>query len=171
MEGLNESGSTAQAESGRIQHLLDEIRDLAPAPAWERVEELVRRLLALYGEGLSRTLDHAHACGADGAFDQRLGADELVSSLLLLHGLHPLPTRDRVLRAVEQLRAHLEPRGGRAEVVAVDGAVARLRFAGSQALEALLRRAVEDAAPELQRVDIETFAGPLVALRIGGNAR
>ena len=49
--------------------------------------------------------------------------------------------------------------------------MARLRFAGSQALESVLRRAVEDAAPELQRVEIETFAGPLVALRIAGGGR
>ncbi|MCA1826950.1 MAG: hypothetical protein ABR567_00140 [Myxococcales bacterium] len=152
-----------QAESGRIQQLLDEIRDLSPGPAWERVEELMKRLLALYGEGLSRLLTLARA---GGDFDVQATRDELVSSLLLLHGLHPAPARERVLRALDELKPFLDARGARAELIAVEGEVARVRFAGVEALQPALRRAVEDAAPELQRVEIEGAAEALVPLRI-----
>ena len=62
---------TALSESGRIQQLLDDVRELSPAPAWERVEELVKRLLAMQGEGLARLLSHARASGADSGLDGR----------------------------------------------------------------------------------------------------
>jgi len=157
---------TAQEESGRIQQLLDEIRELATAPAWERVEELVQRLMGLQAEGLSRLLSHARA-GAAG-FDERIAGDDLVSSLLLLHGLHPRPARERILRALEELRPQLAARGARAELVDLDGEAVRIRVLGSAPADAI-RRAVEDAAPELIRVVVED-AGALVSLRIPGAA-
>ena len=103
---MDDKRPAAIEESGRIQQLLDEVRDLAPAPAWERVEELVQRLLAMQAEAFGRLLVHARACGADGALDARLASDDLLSSLLLLHGLHPLPARERVLQALEELAPH-----------------------------------------------------------------
>ena len=158
----------AQEESGRIQQLLDEIRELATAPAWDRVEELVQRLMGLQAEGLSRLLSHARACAADPGFDERIAGDDLVSSLLLLHGLHPLPARERILRALEQLRPQLAARGARVELVDLDGEAVRIRLVGSAHADAV-RRAVEDAAPELIRVVVED-AGALVSLRIPGAA-
>jgi Fe-S cluster biogenesis protein NfuA len=165
--------SASREESERIQALLDEVRELAPPPAWQRVEELVQRLVSLYGEGLRRLLDHARAAGADGALTGRLCDDELVSSLLLLHDLHPSPPEERVRAAIERLAPHLAERGARIELVAVDGGVARVRFSGggcsSAALQDSVRRAVEDAAPDLSRVEIEEPpAAPLVQLRRPG---
>src|ERR687886_1588377 len=106
------AGSDASPkESERIQQLLDEVRELAPPPVWQRVEELIRRLLALYGEGLERLLGHARECGADGTLSQRLIADDLISSLLVLHGLHPLAPDARIRNAIERLQPHLAERG------------------------------------------------------------
>src|SRR5256885_5050069 len=134
---MDRPAASALEESGRIQRLLDEARELSPGPVWERVEELVQRLLALQCEGLTRLLEHARACGADGALDERIANDELVSSLLLLHGLHPVPTRERVLRALEELRPQLAARGVHAELVAIEQGVARVRVS----------RAVDGALP------------------------
>jgi hypothetical protein len=162
---------TALSESGRIQQLLDDVRELSPGPAWERVEELVKRLLAMQGEGFARLLSHARAAGANGELDGRIVKDELLASLLLLHGLHPLPARDRVLAALEELRPRLAGRGARAELIAISDGIARLRLSAvvDGAREAV-RRAVEDAAPELSAVEVETPEQGLVSLNVARSA-
>jgi Fe-S cluster biogenesis protein NfuA len=173
---MDETMSSPREESERIQALLDEVRELAPRPAWQRVEELVQRLVSLYGEGLRRLLDHARAVGADGPLTGRLCDDELVSSLLLLHDLHPLSVDERVGGALDRVRPYLAERGARIELIEVRDAVARIRFIGgggcsSGALREAVRRAVEDAAPELEHVEVEEPpAAPLVQLRRPGAA-
>jgi Fe-S cluster biogenesis protein NfuA len=163
-------------ESERIQLLLDEVRELAPPPAWQRVEELIQRLVALYGEGLKRLLMHARECGADGTLSDRLAGDDLVSSLLLLHDLHPLDTEGRVRNAIERLRPHLAERGARLELIGIADGIARVRFAGgsgcgSAALQQLVHRTIEEAAPELTSVELEEPAAQLVPLRMSGASR
>jgi hypothetical protein len=166
---MDRTPATALEESGRIQQLLDEARDLCQGPAWERVEELVQRLLALQAEGFGRLLEYARANGADGALDARIAADDLLSSLLLLHGLHPVPAKERVVQALDELRPRLAVHGVRAELISLEDGVARLRLSGPSAgAIAAVRRAVEDAAPELSRVDVEEPPGPLVTLRVSG---
>ncbi|MFL5450615.1 MAG: hypothetical protein ACJ78V_01790, partial [Myxococcales bacterium] len=59
--------------------------------------------------------------------------------------------------------------GVRAELISLEDGVARLRLSGpSDGAIAAVRRAVEDAAPELSRVDVEEPPGPLVTLRVSG---
>ncbi len=41
----------------RIEQLLEEIRKMASRPAWQRVDELMRLVVELYGEGLSRIVE------------------------------------------------------------------------------------------------------------------
>ena len=36
----------------RIERLLEEVRSMASPPAWQRVDELIRLILELYGSGL-----------------------------------------------------------------------------------------------------------------------
>ena len=38
-------------ESAEIEQLLDEVRDQSAAPVWARVEEVMRRVVSLYGAG------------------------------------------------------------------------------------------------------------------------
>jgi hypothetical protein len=64
----------------RVERLLEEVD--------ERGEELVQALLDMYGEGLRRILART-----DPAV---LVEDELLSELLLLHDLHPVPLDARV---------------------------------------------------------------------------
>ncbi|SDK29088.1 hypothetical protein SAMN05421874_106286 [Nonomuraea maritima] len=114
--------------------------------------ELVTELLDLYGEGLERvmaTVDEEQAA--------RLAADELVGSLLLLHDLHPLD-RDARLQAVLA--------GGSAELLAVEEGRVRLRMrpagCGTAAAAAALRRAVLDAVPEVDEVEVEVGDATLI---------
>ena len=67
--------------------------------ARERAEELVRLVTDLYGAGLERLLEVlADAGRLDEALLDALAADELVASLLLVHGLHPYDVGTRVAR-------------------------------------------------------------------------
>jgi hypothetical protein len=76
----------------RIEPLLAELeKSLAPGH-FASVEELVRCIVALYGEGLARIPALLAGEGAAGtALWRRLAADERIAGLLALHGLHPEP--------------------------------------------------------------------------------
>jgi hypothetical protein len=82
-------------EGERIAQIVDDLGVMAGAPVRQRAAELVQRLLHLYGAGLARLLAILGGDRLDEAATARLVADPLVSSLLLLHGIHPAPAAAR----------------------------------------------------------------------------
>jgi len=79
-------------EGERIAQLIEDLGAVGGAPIGQRVEELVRRLMHLYGTGLAsllRILAGDDLQRLDDAARGRLRADALLSSLLVLHGIHP----------------------------------------------------------------------------------
>jgi Fe-S cluster biogenesis protein NfuA/nitrite reductase/ring-hydroxylating ferredoxin subunit len=152
-------------EAQRIELLLDEVRAMAGRPTWQRVEELVQRIVELHGAGIERILALvADAGGLDERFLAALCDDELVSSLLVLHGLHPVPTADRVRRALDGVRPYLGSHAGDVELVSVDAeGVVRLRLLGTcrgcpssrATLEHTIEAAIEAAAPEVARIEVD----------------
>ncbi|MFJ6464996.1 NifU family protein [Streptomyces sp. NPDC091387] len=149
------------------------------AVARERSEELVRLVVDFYGAGLERLLDLVHEQGRlDDGVLAALAGDDLVASVLLVHGLHPYGVETRVERALESVRPYLGSHGGDVELLAVteEGTV-RLRLLGScdgcpsssVTLKLAVQGAVEAAAPEITSIEVETAAeqesgapGPLV---------
>ncbi|WP_345651200.1 NifU family protein [Streptomyces tremellae] len=145
-------------------------------PARERSEELVRLITDFYGAGLERLLGLVHD---HGALDDRLAAalagDDLVASLLLVHGLHPYGVESRVERALDGVRPYLGSHGGDVQLLGVtaEGTV-RLRLLGScdgcpssaATLELAVRGAVEAAAPEVTAIEVQAPAadGPAAAV-------
>ena len=131
----------------------------------ERSEELVRLVVDLYGAGLERMLDILHDAGRlDAPALQALAGDRLVSSLLLIHGLHPQDVRSRVLQALDDVRPYLGSHGGDVELAGLDeDGVVRLRLLGScdgcsassQTLASAVRGAIEAAAPEVTDISVE----------------
>ena len=163
-------------DGARIEQLIEAVRRQAGPTIAPLVEELVQRLVGLYGAGLERVLGHAANAGAlRGGFEQALCDDELVSSLLLLHGLHPLPVETRIQRALDRVRPYLGSHAGGVELVAVDGERVRLRLSGTcrscassrVTIEQALRGAIEEAAPEMVQIEVETDDDGLVQLRVG----
>jgi hypothetical protein len=152
--------------AARIERLLGEVRTAASPMVWERVDALMQAVVELYGDGLSRLV-------AELAPDvrHRLAGDELVASLLALHGLHPLPAEARITRALDDLAPQL----GAVQLVALEEGVAHVRLGPdaprqeADAVAEALRAVVTAAAPEVQRVEIEglradTARGPLVQI-------
>jgi Fe-S cluster biogenesis protein NfuA len=146
----------------RLGALLPQLESLPDPRARSAAAETVQALMALYGEGLARMLDGVSRLGAEGLLGAFV-ADELVSHLLLLHGLHPVDAETRVRRALEEVRPYTEAHGGQVELLEVADGVARLRLQGScngcASSADTLRRAIEEAidraAPDLERVEIE----------------
>lgn len=136
----------------QVERLLEEVD--------ESGVELVQALLDMYGEGLRRIL-----AKVDPAV---LVEDELVSHLLLLHDLHPVPVEDRVREALESVRPYLESHGGDVDLVAIEAGVVKLRLSGScngcPSSTMTLKLAIEDSiqrvAPEVERIEAEGVTEP-----------
>ena len=147
----------------RIERLLDNVRVGADPSVYAHVQELVRQVTELYGAGLARIVD---VVGADApASMMTLLDDELVSSLLVMHDLHPDNVTARVERALASVRPFLGQHGGDVELVDIDvvANAVLLRLLGScdggpssaVTLQHAVERAVRDAAPEIEIIDVE----------------
>lgn len=121
-------------------------------------EELAGALMDLYGEGLERIM-----AALDDETRARLAEDGVVASLLLMHGLYPVPLEARVREALESMRPYMESHGGAVELVGVEDHVATIRLEGhcsgcaasSSTLELGIRKALADNAPDLEDLVVE----------------
>ncbi|GAA2745742.1 MULTISPECIES: thioredoxin [Kitasatospora] len=135
---------TAEQTGLRIQEALDA---LAGSGAEEAGEQLVRDLMAFYGEGLARLVPAVPPPTL-----ARLLDDPAVAGLLLLHDLHPEDLDARISRALDALPEQVER-------VGFDPASGTLRLrrtasgcgCGEQEVEA----ALACHAPEVTAVELE----------------
>jgi Fe-S cluster biogenesis protein NfuA/nitrite reductase/ring-hydroxylating ferredoxin subunit len=168
----------ARERIGRVETLLDQVDTLADPRAQELATEVVQAMLELYGEGLARFVDLVAARDADGELATAVAGDELLSHLLILHGLHPQPLEDRVRMALDEVRPYLESHGGDVELLAIDEGIVRLRMQGScsgcPSSTVTLKLAIEDAihkaAPDVEGIEaegtVEEPAAPASLLQI-----
>lgn len=161
--------------TGRLRATGDRIDSLLEASgsggvvARERAEELVRLTADLYGAGLERILDIVYETGRlDDEVLDALAGDDLVASLLLVHGLHPYDVGMRVEQALESVRPYLGSHGGDVELLEVNEAgTVRLRLLGScdgcpsssVTLKLAVEGAIEAAAPEVTAIEVEEAPG------------
>lgn len=152
--------------AARIELLLQGLAELPDPQARERAEELVGMLLGLYGDALARMLELAGQAGGITGGDSLIRAfagDELVGSLLLLHGLHPDDIETRIRRALDGVRPYLRSHGGNVELLGVAEGTAHLRLQGSchgcpsstVTLKLAIEEAIYAAAPDLEGLDVE----------------
>jgi Fe-S cluster biogenesis protein NfuA/nitrite reductase/ring-hydroxylating ferredoxin subunit len=177
-------GGEPLAEVARVESLLEEVEALPDAAARSSAIAVVQALLDLYGDGLERIVEVVAEKDSDGAMAGALADDSLVSHLLLLHGLHPVPVERRVLGALESVRPYLESHGGNVELLGVEEGVARLRLEGScsgcpsstMTLKLAIEKAIHEAAPDVEEViadgtDAEHPPGPqLLQIEVMGAA-
>lgn len=161
--------------TGRAEAALEAIDGL-PGTARDVANAAVAAVVEVYGEGLGRVVDLIASQAPELAGP--MADDELVSHLLLLHGLHPDPIEVRVERALDEVRPLVHDNGGDVQLDRVDGGVAVLRLVGGgngagdgPGLSLMVRQVIEDGvlrlAPELAGVRIDggpAPAGPAAAL-------
>jgi Fe-S cluster biogenesis protein NfuA/nitrite reductase/ring-hydroxylating ferredoxin subunit len=147
-----------------LQAALDAAGDSAPR---ELTEELVAAVVQMYGLGLERILGMLHAAGADGErIAVSMTGDPLVSTLLMIHDLHPVPLLDRVQAALDSVRPYMESHGGNVELLGLEHGIARIHLRGSCSdcsassvtLELAIKQALEEAAPDLEGLEVEGMA-------------
>ena len=163
------SNQDAQATGERVDALLAELRSHAGPRVAGIAEDLVSCLVELYGAGLAQIVAILGDDEAGPRLLDRLAADPLVESLLLVHDLHPLDTSTRVRRAVEQVLPQLGAHAGEVEYRGLDEqGVVRLRLERSAhgcqssagTIQTVIEQAVRAAAPEAAGVDIEVAEMP-----------
>jgi Fe-S cluster biogenesis protein NfuA len=159
-----------QKKIQRIGAIVERLETSADPNSRALARDLLESLMALHGAGLERILELASEEGDRGAqLIEKCGRDELVSSLLLLYGLHPDDLATRVERALEKTRPFLQSHGAQAEVVSVGGdraVTVRLKQSaggcGSTAatVRSTLEAAIQDAAPDATSVVVEQPGQP-----------
>ena len=152
-----------RAAGDRIEQLLDELRATSSPRVHETTQEVLRLVTDLYGGALTRIV--ALVATRRPELLDELVDDELVASLLLVHGLHPEDLSARVEKALARVRPVLETHGGDVELLEVDAAAGavHLRLLGScdgcpsssVTLQSAVETAIVEAAPEVTIIDVE----------------
>ncbi len=148
----------------RIGGLVQEIEAIADPAVRAATKGLVQSLMDLHGAALEKALNLIFEAGEPGKeMIDRLGRDSLVSSVLILYGLHPEDLETRAVKAVDRIRPQLRKQGCEVELFSVNEGAIRLRVetgshtCGSTAktVESTLESAIYDAAPDLASLVIE----------------
>jgi Fe-S cluster biogenesis protein NfuA/nitrite reductase/ring-hydroxylating ferredoxin subunit len=149
---------------GRLEELTARLSQIDDLAVRETAEQLVAAAIDLYGAGLERIVGALEAGGDQGARTlQTLAEDPIVASLFLIHGLYPVDLETRVREALETVRPYMESHGGGVEIVGLEDGVLRLRLQGScngcgasaATLELAIKQALDEAAPDLEGVEVE----------------
>jgi Fe-S cluster biogenesis protein NfuA/nitrite reductase/ring-hydroxylating ferredoxin subunit len=164
----------------RVQDLQERLGAGDPATV-QLADELVSAVVQMYGAGLERIVAALVDGGDEG---RRLAAslteDDLVSTLMLIHDLHPVPLEGRVQAALDSVRPYMESHGGNVELLGLSDGVARIHLQGSCSdcsasavtLELAIKQALEEAAPDLEGLEVlgvapQTTGGPGLPMATG----
>jgi Fe-S cluster biogenesis protein NfuA len=153
----------------RIGALVDEIETIADPAARSSTRQLVQLVMEFHGLALDRTLEILADGGEAGMnFIEQLGRDPMVSSLLVLYGLHPDSLETRVRKAVERLEPKLRRDSAVIELLGIEDGAVRIRVtpgehtcgSTTKALQASVEDAIYEAAPDIASLTIEGLDAP-----------
>lgn len=151
----------------RVQELQGRLELSGDSATRAVAEELVAAIVQMYGAGLQRIVGSLMDAGAAGErVAGSLAEDPLVATLLLIHDLHPIPLEERVTDALDSVRPYMESHGGNVELLSLEHGVARIHLRGSCSdcsasavtLELAIKQALEEAAPDLEGLEVEGMA-------------
>jgi Fe-S cluster biogenesis protein NfuA len=159
-----------ESQIASIDRIVRSLEDATDPVLRANAKELVEALMALHGACLERMLEIAHKTGAAGkSIIETFGRDDIVKSVLLLYGLHPVDLQTRVLQALEKTRPYLRKNGGNVTFVGIDGTgVVTLRMEGKSdgcqssaaSLKESVEQAIHEAAPDISAIVMEGYVEP-----------
>jgi Fe-S cluster biogenesis protein NfuA len=149
--------------SERIEQLAAKLEQTADPELHATAMELLQCVMELHGTGLDRILQTLAARDEAGPLIHQLLDDNLVSSLLLLHNLHPDDLPTRVTTALERVRPQLEAHSCAAELLGIRDGVISLRLlhhgggchSTAATMAAALEDAITEAAPDAERITVD----------------
>ena len=155
--------------SERIEQLAAKLEQTADPELHATATELLQCVMELHGTGLERIMQTLAAQDEAGPLIHQLLDDNLVSSLLLLHNLHPHDLATRVRTGLEKVRPQLEAHSCAAELLGIQNGVVGLRLlhhgggchSTAATMAAALEDAITEAAPDAERITIDVLETPL----------
>ena len=142
--------TTDEERARRIEELVRQVEQIPDPESRECAQKAMEAILELHGAGLERMMELVLEGGASGeAAVRRFTNDSLVSSLLVLHDLHPDDVETRIGETLRKMHAQ-------AELIGVfDGGV-RVRLSGDGCgLKESVEAAIRAIAPDVTEVIIE----------------
>jgi Fe-S cluster biogenesis protein NfuA len=153
-------------QSERVEKLAAKLEQANDPETRAAALDLLQSVMELHGMALNRMLQElAKTPEGEAALIDAVN-DDLVSAVLLLHGLHPDDIETRVLRGIEKVRPYLKSHGGDVELASVRDGIVRLVLHGScgscPSSSLTLKTAVEDAlfeaAPDIVAIIADNAA-------------
>ncbi len=167
------TATDARGATDRVEQLLGTIGQAGGVTATTAAEAIVRELLGLHENALTRLLDAIVQTPQGKAVVVEAAGDDTVAAVLALYGLHPVPVGERVHAALAAAAPAVGGREPRLLEVTDDGTV-RVGVEGgcgcggrAAAAESAIRAAVQAAAPEIAEVAIEALPAQPPLLSIG----
>ncbi len=160
------SEATVQKQLQRVGELVGRLESSSDPNVKAMARELLEALMAFHGAALEKILELIAGSGEAGnSVILKCGSDEVVSSLLLLYGLHPLDLHTRVMRALEKSENFLAAQGATAKISSIDNGAVTVRLhvkpsgCGSSAatMKSSLETAILNAAPDASSIVIEAI--------------
>lgn len=151
------ANSVDEERMRRIESLVRRLEQIADGESRGIAEQLMQAVLDLHGAGIEKMMDLVFESGPGGdALLRRFANDSLVSSLLVLHGLHPDDLENRVRQVLVKVPGH-------AELLSVLDGVARIRLSAGgcgsgETDEASLKAILSEAVPDLAEVVVQQSA-------------
>lgn len=152
----------------RVTGLVGELDTITDPKTRASVKELLQLVMDMHAAALERILGTLFEKGEIGrqTIDQ-LGVDPLISSLLVLYGLHPEELESRIAGALQKASPDLRSHGVEAKLGGIDGASVTIHASvavsscGSTARTArtILENAIFEAAPDVGSLVIEGLDG------------
>lgn len=148
-------------QAQEIERLIGELEAIPDPDLRTKVVGLVQALMGLHAAGIDRLMRIvAGDDQSNPAILRRLAGDNLVSSLLLLYGVHPLTLETRVQHAIDQLQSKLSSQAARVELLGLADGVLRLRLLRERQschstklqLRATIEQDLYEAAPDLNEI-------------------
>jgi len=153
----------------KIEGLVRQADSLSDPNARHLAVELLQAVLQLHAAGLNRMMEIIADSGpAAASIIERIKTDDLTSSLLSLHDLHPDDLETRVGRAVQKLEKAFASLGARLSLAAIESGTVRLHFESTRSwsgtpVKTSIENAIFQAAPEIEAVIVEGLKETLPA--------
>ena len=157
---MNEGKREFTRRSDRIEELVTRIESTGDPALRAVAQELLQAVIELHGVALDHIMQSVaelpHGCEAL----EKIAEDKLVSGVLSLHGIHPVPVEMRVAAAIENTRPYLKSHGGNVEIASIDNDTVHLHLQGacgscnssSETLKSTVEREIYEMAPEIVSV-------------------
>lgn len=151
--------------SERIEELVSRIESSGDLATRAVAQELLQAVIELHGAALERILDAVAGLPQGDAALRAIADDDLVSSVLSLHDIHPVALEERVASALEGARPYLKSHGGDVELESIEDGTVHVRLRGAcgscsasaETMKQTVETAIYGAAPEVITVVSESL--------------